>query len=376
MSLSANIYPASMALTGNPIKLAVNTSSYATYTIKDGDNLIYTGSGEGSFFVFIQDLLSTIVQPAMLYNEYAEVLLQVAGTSRYITINIVNAESEETNLTLKAFAGGVSKRTLRRLNDENSNVFTWKLLNSSGNFLQTTRGNGRIITIRETELLPIPFIYPDGELRIVASGVTTTLPGTTGTAVALNLYRLRKNIFETNHILASVFDIYSGSTKACTIIITPGTVSRERYLLEFLNSYAAYERIEVTGIGSMEHKAVEKDTYQVYDELVDDYVEARERQSGTDTLKVDSGYRTPDELIHLIDMLSSDDIKLLGLEGRNIKVIATADNLVSAARATEPESIKLTLRFAESEHHYTGSLQDDDFGSPRIHTEQFTQEFN
>lgn len=376
MSLSANIYPASMALTGNPIKLAVNTSSYATYTIKDGDNLIYTGSGEGSFFVFIQDLLSAIVQPAILYNEYAEVLLQVAGTSRYITINIVNAESEETSLTLKAFGGGVSKRTLRRLNDENSNVFTWKLLNSSGNFLQTTRGNGRIITIRETELLPIPFIYPDGELRIVASGVTTTLPGTTGTAVALNLYRLRKNIFETNHILASVFDIYSGSTKACTIIITPGTVSRERYLLEFLNSYAAYERIEVTGIGSMEHKAVEKDTYQVYDELVDDYVEARERQSGTDTLKVDSGYRTPDELIHLIDMLSSDDIKLLGLEGRNIKVIATADNLVSAARATEPESIKLTLRFAESEHHYTGSLQDDDFGSPRIHTEQFTQEFN
>lgn len=376
MSLSANIYPASMALTGNPIKLAVNTSSYATYTIKDGDNLIYTGSGEGSFFVFIQDLLSTIVQPAILYNEYAEALLVVAGTSKDITIDIVNAESEETSLTLKAFGGGVSKRTLRRLNDENSNVFTWKLLNSSGNFLQTTRGNGRIITIRETELLPIPFIYPDGELRIVASGVTTTLPGTTGTAVALNLYRLRKNIFETNHILASVFDIYSGSTKACTIIITPGTVSRERYLLEFLNSYAAYERIEVTGIGSMEHKAVEQDTYQVYDELVDDYVEARERQSGTDTLKVDSGYRTPDELIHLIDMLSSDDIKLLGLEGRNIKVIATADNLVSAARATEPESIKLTLRFAESEHHYTGSLQDDDFGSPRIHTEQFTQEFN
>lgn len=376
MSLSANIYPASMALTGNPIKLAVNTSSYATYTIKDGDNLIYTGSGEGSFFVFIQDLLSTIVQPAILYNEYAEALLQVAGTSKDITINIVNAESEETNLTLKAFGGGVSKRTLRRLNDENSNVFTWKLLNSSGNFLQTTRGNGRIITIRETELLPISFIYPDGELRIVASGVTTTLPGTTGTAVALNLYRLRKNIFETNHILASVFDIYSGSTKACTIIITPGTVSRERYLLEFLNSYAAYERIEVTGIGSMEHKAVEKDTYQVYDELVDDYVESRERQSGTDTLKVDSGYRAPDELIHLIDMLSSDDIKLLGLEGRNIKVIATADNLVSAARTTEPESIKLTLRFAESEHHYTGSLQDDDFGSPRIHTEQFTQEFN
>lgn len=376
MSLSANIYPATMALTGNPIKLTINTSSYVTYTIKDGDNLIYTGSGEGSFFVFIQDLLSTTVQPATLYNESVEVLPVVAGTSKDIAIKVVNADAEEVNLTLKAFVGGISKRTLRRLNDENSNVFTWKLLNSAGNFLQTTRGNGRIITIRETELLPIPFIYPDAQLSVVSAGINTTLPGATGTAVALNLYRLRKNLFEANHILASVFDIYSGTTKACTIVITPGTVSRERYLLEFLNSYGAYERIEITGIGSIEHKAIENDTYQIYDELVDDYIEARERQSATDTLKVDTGYRTPDELIHLIDMLSSDDVKLLGFEGRSIKVIATADNLVSAARATEPESIKLTLRFAESEYHYTGSLHNDDFGSPRIHTEQFTQEFN
>lgn len=376
MSLSANIYPASMALTGNPIKLTISTSSHVTYTIKEGETLIYTGSGEGNFFVFIQDLLSTTVQPATLYNESPDVLLAITGTSKDIAIKVINADSEEVSLTLKAFVGGISKRTLRRLNDENSNIFTWKLLNSSGNFLQITRGNGRIITIRETELLPIPFIYPDAQLSIVASGITTTLPGTTGTAVALNLYRLRKMIFETNHILASVFDIYSGTTKACTIVITLGTVSRERYLLEFLNSYGAYERIEITGIGSIEHKAIENETYQIYDELVDDYIEARERQSATDTLKVDTGYRSPDELIHLIDMLSSDDIKLIGFEGKSVKVIVTADNLVSAARATEPESIKLTLRFAESEHHYTGSLQDDDFGSPRIHTEQFTQEFN
>lgn len=376
MSLSANIYPATMALTGNPIKLSVNSTSLATYVIKEGDNTIYTGSGEGNFSIFIQDILAAIVQPATLYNESIDVLVKVSGSAKDITITVTNAEGREVTLTLKALIGGVSKRTLRRLNDENSNIFIWKLLNSEGNFFQTTRGNGRIFTIRETELLPIPFIYPDAELKVVASGITTTLPGTTGDSVALNIYRLRKNLFETNHILSSVFEIYSGEKKACTIVITPGTVSRERYLLQFLNSYGAYERIEVTGIGSIEHKASDEETYFVYDGLVDDYVEARERQSGTDTLKVESGYRYPEELVHLIDMLSSDDIKILGLDGRNIKVIATADNLTSAARATMPESIKLTLRLAESEHHHTGSLLDDDFGSPRIHTEQFTQEFN
>lgn len=376
MSLTANIYPATMALTGNPIKLSVNTTSLATYVIKEGNNIVYTGSGERDFSIFIQDILAAIVQPATLYNESVDVLISATGSAKDITITVTNTEGGEVTLTLKALIGGVSKRTLRRLNDENSNIFTWKLLNSEGNFFQTTRGTGRIFTLRETELLPIPFIYPDGKLKVIASGITTTLPGTTGDPVALNLYRLRKNLFETSHVLASVFDIYSGEIKACTIVITPGTVSRERYLLQFLNSYGAYERIEVTGIGSIEHKAADEETYFVYDELVDDYVEARERQSGTDTLKVDSGYRSPEELVYLIDMLSSDDIKILGLDGRNIKVIATADNLASAARATTPESIKLTLRFAESEHHHTGSLLDDDFGSPRIHTEQFTPEFN
>lgn len=376
MSLTANIYPATMALTGNPIKLSVNTTSLATYVIKEGNNIVYTGSGEGDFSIFIQDILAAIVQPATLYNESVDVLISATGSAKDITITVTNTEGGEVTLTLKALIGGVSKRTLRRLNDENSNIFTWKLLNSEGNFFQTTRGTGRLFTIRETELLPIPFIYPDAELKVVAAGIATPLPGTTGDPVALNLYRLRKNLFETSHILASVFDIYSGEIKACTIVITPGTVSRERYLLQFLNSYGAYERIEVTGIGSIEHKAADEETYFVYDELVDDYVEARERQSGTDTLKVDSGYRSPEELVYLIDMLSSDDIKILGLDGRNIKVITTADNLASAARATTPESIKLTLRFAESEHHHTGSLLDDDFGSPRIHTEQFTPEFN
>ena len=376
MSLKANIYPATMALAGNPIKLSISTTSLATFTLSESGKTIYTGSGEGDFSVFIQDILAAILQPVMLYNESPDILLNATGTVKSISINVTNTEGATTTLSLKAIIGGVSKRTLRRLNDENSNIFTWKLLNPAGNFLQTTRTTGRTITIRETELLPLPFLYPNEELKIIASGIETKLPGQSQAPVALNLYRLRKNIFETNHVLASVFDIYTGTTKACTVIITPGTVSRERYLLQFLNSYGFYERIEVTGIGNIEHKYANEDTYQVYDELVDDYIESRQRQSGTDTLKVESGYRSPSELVQLIDMLSSDDIKILGLDGRNIKVSATAENLASAARATAPESIKLTLRFAESEHHHTGSLLDDDFGSPRIHTEQFNQIFN
>ena len=376
MSLTANIYPSTIALAGNPIKLTINSSSVVSYTIRQADRTIFSGSGEGEFSVFLQDILSGILSPKHLLNESTDILLLDSTSATDIAISVQNTQGETKTLSLKAVIGGISKRLLRRLLDENSNIFTWKLLNSSVNFFKTTRTNGLIITIRETELLPIPFLYPDGALKVVAAGIETSLSGTAGQPVALNLYRLRKKLFQTNQKLASVFDIYSGSTKSCTIVITPGTVSRERYLLEFLNSYGAYERIEVTGIGNIESEIESDSTYQIYDESIDDYIEARERQSARDKLLVESGYRNTEELVHLMDMLASDDIKILGLSGRNIRVNAAADNLTHAIRSTVPESIKMTLHFVDSDVRYTGSLSEDEIGNPRIHTEQFTPQFN
>ena len=376
MSLTANIYPSTIALAGNPIKLTINSSSVVSYIIRQADRTIFSGSGEGEFSVFLQDILSGILSPKHLLNESTDILLADSTSATDIAISVQNTQGETKTLSLKAVIGGISKRLLRRLFDENSNIFTWKLLNSSVNFFKTTRTNGRIITIRETELLPIPFLYPDGALKIVAAGIETSLSGTAGQPVALNLYRLRQKLFQTNQKLASVFDIYSGSTKSCTIVITSGTVSRERYLLEFLNSYGAYERIEVTGIGNIESEIESDSTYQIYDESIDDYIEARERQSARDKLQVESGYRNTEELVHLMDMLASDEIKILGLSGRNIRVNAVADNLTHAIRSTVPESIKMTLHFVDSDVRYTGSLSEDEIGNPRIHTEQFTPQFN
>jgi len=67
MSLTANISPANMALTGNPIKLSINSSSLATYIISIGNQEIFTGSGEGNFFIFIQEILANVVQPAQIF---------------------------------------------------------------------------------------------------------------------------------------------------------------------------------------------------------------------------------------------------------------------------------------------------------------------
>ena len=52
MSLTANIYPSTIALAGNPIKLTINSSSVVSYTIRQADRTIFSGSGEGEFSVF------------------------------------------------------------------------------------------------------------------------------------------------------------------------------------------------------------------------------------------------------------------------------------------------------------------------------------
>lgn len=233
---------------------------------------------KADFFVFLQDILADVVRPAQLYNESEKILLQADSCAKSITINVSNANGETKVLYLNVFIGGVSKRMLRHLHEENKSVFLWKLMNPEVNFFQTTRTTGKLITIRETELLPMPFIYPEGGvMKILANGIETTIEGSAGQPVALNIYRLRKQLFDTHHILASVFDVYVGEKKSCTIVITPGTISRERYLLQFLNSYGSYELIEITGIGTIKREADEENAFNAYDEVIDDYVESWEK---------------------------------------------------------------------------------------------------
>ena len=64
MSLSANISPRTMALSGNPIRLDITSSSPVTYVIRDGEETVFEGSGEeGNFYVFIDEILSAILAP-------------------------------------------------------------------------------------------------------------------------------------------------------------------------------------------------------------------------------------------------------------------------------------------------------------------------
>lgn len=378
MSLTASISPRTMALSGNPIRLDITSSAPVSYNIKSGTEIVFSGSGEaGSFFVHINEILSSMVSPTLFCGLETEIILPVTGTLKAYTVELSNTTGDALTLNHIAVLGGISKRALRHLKADGSNIFTFKLMNSAGNFFMTTRSTSRQICIRETEIKPLLFIAPAAQITVQAeNGVTKTIDCCVGTCYALNIEAVRKAFFVENNILANRFDIFTTDGLAVTIIITPSYVEKERYYLDFLNSYGAYERIEVTGKPELGHDDADGDTYSAYDDMVDDYVECRERVSSVDMLTVNTGFKGESELMFLLDMLSSDDIRLIGYEDREIKVNVSADSLAVAKNMAEPQELTLKLRFADSEKHFTQALLGSDFDNPRIHSSEFEMTFN
>ena len=129
------------------------------------------------------------------------------------------------------------------INQEGSNIFTFKLLNASGNFFMSTISETRILTIRETEIRPLLFIAPKTAFTVtVSDGISKEITGlVVGKCYALNLDALRRYFFDSENMLASQFIVSTDEGTAVTIIILPADVAKERYYLEFLNSYGAYE---------------------------------------------------------------------------------------------------------------------------------------
>lgn len=376
MSLNATISPRPIAFSGNPIKISIESSHPVTYTVKHNNIALFEGSIEaGTEEVFIDEILTGIVSPTR-FTEEREILIPIESNKTNFSVAVSNENNEVITLTNTVLLGGISKRAMRNLNDQGSNIFTFKLLNPAGNFFMTTRSERRIITLRETEVYPLLFIAPAASITVkAAEGIIRTFNLVENECYALNIDALRYSFFTQESILSNYFEI-STDEGTILIVIEPAAVEKNRYYLDFLNSYGAYERVEITGIPELGQEQEEDRTFGKYDPVVNDYVEHRERVSTQNSLRVQTGFKSENELIFILDMLSSDDIRLIGYEDREIKVNVTAESLAVAKRLGKPQSISLLLNFADKETHFTHALFGDDFDNPRIHTEQFSKEFN
>ncbi len=375
MSLSVMISPGTLVLAGNPIKMTVASDSKVVYTISAAGTELYTGSGIGNFSVFINDVIEGFLSAQLMYNNDDRLLIPVSGNGIAVTVSLKNSDGETATKTLTAYMGGVSKTTLRSLGQ--SSIFTGKFCNYEGNFFFTTRGGSSVIGMRESEVSPLLFIYPsDGTLSARCGNLSVSLPGTAGSLYGLNIYAIRKQLFMDRGQLVNRLEIYCNESLACTLCLLPCPMVRERYYVRFLNSLGCYEIIELTASAQVKATFADEDTYNEYDDVVDDYVQRRQRQRSRKQLELESGYKSRDELLFLLDMLSSDDVTLLGYEGNDVKVHPVCDDWHLAVLPTVPDGVPITLRFADEEQRSSTDLSLDNLGDTRIHTEQFTQQFN
>ncbi len=379
-ALKVNIYPTGNAFTRNPIFLSVSSYSMATYSIRMNNEEIFKGNGIGEFRVNIAEIVETGIASTQILLDNTDPLLAVSGLSAKVTIHVVNEGEEEYNLSFTAWKGGISKKEFKRLRNMGTDIFSLKFLNESCNFFFTTRSNDWRITMRETELYPLCFIYPEHELKIteLLTGQSLAVPGTAGNFYALNLEAVRLKFFTDYGVLANLFDVYSGETFALRIGIEQSPTVRERYRLRFLNSYGVYEVFSLEGEASVTPGMDEDEdaVFRRYDEITDDYYSDRIRTEIQEAVTVKTGFKRPQEIRFLLDLLSSDDVYLAGYGREEIKVIPSAEEFSYRVRPDAPQNVTLKLTFAEKESNWTGEITESGYRKPRVHSKEFSKQFN
>ena len=379
-ALKVNIYPTGNAFTRNPIFLSVSSSSMATYSIRMNNEEVFKGNGIGEFRVNIAEIVETGITDSRILSDNTEHLLAVSGLSAEVTIHVVNEGEEEDNLSFTAWKGGISKKEFRRLRNMGTDIFSLKFLNESCNFFFTTRSNDWRITMRETELYPLCFIYPEHELKIteLLTGQSLAVPGTAGNFYALNLEAVRLKFFTDYGVLANLFDVYSGDTFALRIGIEQSPTVREHYRLRFLNSYGTYEVFSLEGEAGVTPGMDEDEdaVFRRYDEITDDYYSDRIRTEIQEAVTVKTGFKRPQEIRFLLDLLSSDDVYLAGYGREEIKVIPSAEGFSYRVRPDAPQNVTLKLTFAEKESNWTGEITESGYRKPRVHSKEFSKQFN
>ena len=379
-ALKVNIYPTGNAFTRNPIFLSVSSCSMATYSIRMNNEEIFKGNGIGEFRVNIAEIVETGITGARILPDNTDHILAVSGLSAEVTIHVVNEGEEEDNLSFTAWKGGISKKEFKRLRNMGTDIFSLKFLNESCNFFFTTRSNDWRIMMRETELYPLCFIYPGHELKIMEllTGQSFSIPGTVGNFYALNLEAVRLKFFTDYGVLANLFDVYSGDTFALRIGIEQSPTVRERYRLRFLNSYGVYEVFSLEGEASVTPGMDEDEdvVFRRYDEITDDYYSDRIRTEIQEAVTIKTGFKRPQEIRFLLDLLSSDDVYLAGYGREEIKVIPSAEEFSYRVRPDAPQNVTLKLTFADKESNWTGEITESGYRKPKVHSKEFSKQFN
>ncbi|MDR1437051.1 MAG: hypothetical protein LBI65_02915, partial [Candidatus Symbiothrix sp.] len=300
MALSFRKQPRENYLANNPIVfelLAEDSTELINYNLQLDETDIYSGMvypfGKGTDFyarIEVSDILKSKINPYET-EKSDDVLKSVSGSYQTLHITFYQ-ESTTLNATARIYRGGISKKMLRQLNENNTDIFSDRLLNRGKPFLLTSRTASGNIMMKRSELAPVYFIASGGNYKIAAdNGYELTAPNLT----AGNVYA-----FDLSHEKfdgASFLQFFIDNNPVCSITVLEPAAVPFRFLLSFLNSFEVYEKIEITGKAFFEPEPEETEGYSVYDDRIDDYVEMRDRINFRETVNAETGYKTLEEFL-------------------------------------------------------------------------------
>jgi len=370
--LSFRKTPALRYLVDNPVMFQLITPAQQPaieFEITIAGVSVYTGifipAGNDPDFLAdipVQDILKphflplVPLDPDALFSEVANMFIDFTITFTQDDVTLTHSA--------RVYRGGVSKQMLRFLNDEGSDIFFYKLINTKRQFFMTTRTGGNTVTVRDTEPAPLCFIATGKQHVVTANtGDTYTFPPTEpGNVYAFHLDTFLKSLpVMPNEVTIPLFMSF-----VMKIRIVPAARVPDRFVIEFLNSYAVPERIEVTGQCIFEPELADDNAYDVYDVTVDDYQERNERRRLREIVDAEAGYRTREEFFFLRDMLQSDRLYLIDEAGSRREVRVKAENFAHNVWPREPESVKLNIRMVDDDTQFTPERAADDDSLEKI----------
>ncbi len=349
--------PDTFSFAGNPILYEVETDDDSTVIITvtvESEVLVLSRQPFSKRLRFdISDLVQTYFKDIAIAD--GAIVMKLEDFTSQCTVKIETTNAEYTH-TITLFQGGIPNWMIKELAFSNKNMFSYRLFNYSSLFLFTTRTNSHHLYIRETESFPIPFIHPGVDITFISINrrVLTFPRFAEGTMCVMDLHAIRRGFYEMYNELPSYVNVQVFEDFAFDITYLPNAISDEVYYLKFKNSIGGYEVIEIAGVAQTVPVIAEEKTWNTRNEH-NFFEENRQRTAITETIQVEVGYKTPDELSFLLDMVSSDEIYFKQGE-IEMRCHVTAEEPRIPFKTIEPGTITLTIR----------AITEERFHSPRV----------
>lgn len=376
-NINIKINPGSAALAGNPISAIINLSderenpisySVVDYSIKMGENTIYEGSATTDHNGEIRLMLSEILESMIEKTEY-----------RYCNL-ICHREDLKINWSITAgsvtmagpatYSGRINNRMLRYLNDKGSNIFTFKLLNTGGNFIMTTRTGKRNFSLYRSELMPLYLIAMDGKTITVKGGETVAAQIQDTTLLDLYQIDFPRCVSAVNESEWKIdMDGYSGVK--ITVIEDPE--SNENTLFEYRNSFGIRERILCTG-GKTRSYEIEDSDISYYDDKYDILSPAVVIPEYSHKYEINTGYLTPERVNAFQAMLLSEEVYIVRdnyLEPVKVRCQSSIPDKI-----TEPVNFAIEVASVAQDKGYVPEFDEGSSSDVRIHNNMFNENYN